>query len=215
METGRWNGHVFTVSPNLIRGFTGLSITGASETKNKASGGQQYVTKKAGKPAEVNLIVGLNALTGCRVRDEAMALVEDARKGATNYFYVGAKKLMTCQMMLTEANVEEVVIGPSGQWMSASVKLTLKQSGIGAGGGSGVAAGGKRNSAVKHNSAIMAEYRRRNLDKFGKGEQNEVTLSLAEKIRQYVNNAKDLTKKNKAANKGGGIGGKISTVSVK
>lgn len=137
METGRWNNHVFTVSPQVIRGFTGLTIKGNSETEDKKSGDQQYAARKTGKPAEVTLTVGLSALTGCRVREEALALVEDARAGAKNYFYVGGKKLMTCQMMLTEANVEQVMIAPDGAWVSAQVQMTLRQCGGNEGGAGG------------------------------------------------------------------------------
>lgn len=34
-EIASWNGHSFTVSPKLIRGFTGLTIKGSSETEDQ------------------------------------------------------------------------------------------------------------------------------------------------------------------------------------
>lgn len=126
-ETGSWNGHVFTVLPNLIRGFTGLTIKGASETNTKTSSKQQYLERKAGKPVEVALTVELNAMTGCNVRSEAIAFVNDARDGTKNYFYVNSKKLVPCQLMLTDASVEETQIAPNGTWVSARVKLSMKQ----------------------------------------------------------------------------------------
>lgn len=128
METAQWNNHRFTVSPQVIRGFTGLSIKGASETEDKESGKQQYASRKAGKPSEISLTAHLNKLTGCNVRDEALAFVTDAQSGATNYFYVGGKKLIASQLMLTEAAVDEVQIAPDGTWISCTVKLNLKQS---------------------------------------------------------------------------------------
>lgn len=126
-ETGKWNDHVFTVSPKLIQTFNGLSIRGASETEDKESGGEKYVARKAGKPKEISFTVELNAMLGCKVREEAMKLVDEAVAGTRNYFYVGGKKLVTCQLMLVEASVDEVDIGPGNQWVKARVKLTMKQ----------------------------------------------------------------------------------------
>ena len=49
-EVGKWNSHTFVVSPNVIRSFTGLTIKGSSETEDKESGNQKYVSRKNGKP---------------------------------------------------------------------------------------------------------------------------------------------------------------------
>ena len=45
IEKGRWGGHVFIVSSKLIRGFTGLSIEGSSETEEKEKGKQKHVSR--------------------------------------------------------------------------------------------------------------------------------------------------------------------------
>lgn len=127
METGRFNGHVFSVTPAAIRSFTGLTLSGSCETDVKESEGQQYVYRKAGKPVASSLTVVLNAMAGCDVRREAMALVEDARKGVMGYLYIGGKKLITSEMLLTEAVVEETAIAPGGAWIRCNVKLTLMQ----------------------------------------------------------------------------------------
>lgn len=157
-EMGRWNGHVFEVSPKLIRGFTGLTIKGASNTEDKESGGQGYVSRKHGKPMEVSLSVALNAMTGCDVRTEAMKFVEEARAGKKDYFYVGNKKLVTCQLMLTDASVKDVAITNGGKWVRAEVSLTMKQcskndgsSASSSGGGSsgGGSSGGSKKSSKK------------------------------------------------------------------
>ena len=126
-EIASWNGHSFTVSPKLIRGFTGLTIKGSSETEDKTSDGQKYVSRKNSNPSEITLTAELNALTGCDVKNEALKFVDEAQSGAKNYFYMGGKKLITCQLMLTEASVSETTIAPNGTWISCKVKLTMKQ----------------------------------------------------------------------------------------
>lgn len=126
-EIASWNGHSFTVSPKLIRGFTGLTIKGSSETEDKTSDGQKYVSRKNSNPSEITMTAELNALTGCDVKNEALKFVDEARSGAKNYFYMGGKKLITCQLMLTEASVSETTIAPNGTWISCKVKLTMKQ----------------------------------------------------------------------------------------
>lgn len=126
-EIASWNGHSFTVSPKLIRGFTGLTIKGSSETEDKTSDGQKYVSRKNSNPSEITLTAELNALTGCDVKNEALKFVDEARSGAKNYFYMGGKKLITCQLMLTEASVSETTIAPNSTWISCKVKLTMKQ----------------------------------------------------------------------------------------
>lgn len=52
-EIASWNGHSFTVSPKLIRGFTGLTIKGSSETEDKTSDGQKYVSRKTAIPPKL------------------------------------------------------------------------------------------------------------------------------------------------------------------
>lgn len=126
-EIGRWNGHRFEVSTNLVRGFTGLTIKGSSETEDKDAGGEMYASRKNGKPKEVKLEILLASYLGCDVRTEAIQFVDEATSGRTGYFYVGNKKLVTCQMMLTEASVKDVKIVGNGTWTSAVVSLTMKQ----------------------------------------------------------------------------------------
>ena len=126
-ETGRWNGHVFTVSPGKVLSFKDLQVKGSSETDEKKSGSQKYVSRKNGKPVEISLTVKLHAATGCDVRKEAMALVSEASNGKKDYFYIGGSKLVTCQVMLVNADVKEVTISPANKWLHADVALTLKQ----------------------------------------------------------------------------------------
>ena len=126
-EIGSWKGHTFTVSPTLIRSFSGLTIKGSSETEDKTGSGQKYVSRKNGNPSEISLTVELNALTGCNVKDEALKFVNQAHNGAKDYFYLGGKKLVACQLMLVEASVTETAIAANGTWTSCKVKLVMKQ----------------------------------------------------------------------------------------
>ena len=162
-EVGSWNGHAFTVSPNLIRSFTGLTIRGSSETEDKTGDGQKYVARKNSNPAEVSLTAELSALTGCDVQNEALQFVDEARAGAQNYFYLSGKKLIPCQLMLTEASVSETQIAPGGKWISCKVKLTMKQcakyDGTSSGsGGSSSASGssGSKKSSVRTSSTKIS-----------------------------------------------------------
>lgn len=159
-EVGKWNSHTFVVSPNVIRSFTGLTIKGSSETEDKETGGQKYVSRKSGKPAEISLTVLLSALTGNDVRNEALAFVDEARRGSQGYFYVGGKKLVTCQLMLTDASISETQIASNGVWVGCKVQLTFKQSGkydgesggsssSSGGGSSGRSSGGSKKTSVK------------------------------------------------------------------
>ncbi len=151
-EVGKWNSHTFVVSPNVIRSFTGLTIKGSSETEDKETGGQKYVSRKSGKPAEISLTVLLSALTGNDVRNEALAFVDEARRGSQGYFYVGGKKLVTCQLMLTDASISETQIASNGVWVGCKVQLTFKQSGKydgESGGSSGGSSRGSKKTSVK------------------------------------------------------------------
>lgn len=156
-EIGRWNNHVFEVAPNVIRGFGNLTIKGSSETDEKATGGQKYVSRKNGNPAEVGITAILSALTGSDVRAEALTFVDEARLGAKGYFYIGGKKLMTCPLMLTDAVVSEAVIAINAAWISCEVKLTLKQCGKydGESGGSGGKSTGKNGKSRAIDTAII------------------------------------------------------------
>ena len=125
---GEWNAHLFTVNSTVIRGFTNLTVKASCETKDKKKNKQAFVQWKKANANEVTLEVVLNAFAGCSPREEAMAFLEDARNGADGYFYVGGEKLMTCKLMLTQADISEIVMTPGGIWTSAKVKLTMKQS---------------------------------------------------------------------------------------
>lgn len=157
-EIASWNGHSFVVSPTVIRGFTGLTIKGGSETEDKTSGGDKYVSRKNSSPSQVSLTAELNALLGCDVRKEAMKFIDDANAGSKGYFYMAGKKLLPCQLMLTEASVTETSISPNGTWLGCKVQLTMKQCGKydGSAGGTTSSSSGNSSSSNKTSTKMAA-----------------------------------------------------------
>lgn len=150
---GKWHGHVFEVSSQIIRSFTDLTIKGSSETENKTNSGYSYVSRKNSKPAEVGITVGLSVLTGCDPRSEATAFVNEANAGSSDYFYVGGQKLVPYKLMLTNADVTEVEITPGGKWVSCKVKLTMKQCAVPDGTKTSSSSGGGSSSSSSSSSS--------------------------------------------------------------
>lgn len=157
MQIGSWGNHTFEVNPVLIRSFTGLTIRGGAEVDEKTSNNQKYVRRKAGNAHELTVTVILNAYMGCDVRAEAMSFVEDARNCEEGYFYIAGKKLLPETLMLTEAQVSEVELSPSGEMVHAQVQLTMKQSDKGDAKGSGSATQSKKNKKGTGNTSTKAE----------------------------------------------------------
>lgn len=157
MQIGSWGNHTFEVNPVLIRSFTGLTIRGGAEVDEKTSNNQKYVRRKAGNAHELTVTVILNAYMGCDVRAEAMSFVEDARNCVEGYFYIAGKKLLPETLMLTEAQVSEVELSPTGEMVHAQVQLTMKQSDKGDAKGSGSATQSKKNKKGTGNTSTKAE----------------------------------------------------------
>jgi len=168
---GKWNGHKFLVSPERVHSFNALTISGGSNFDTKTGGKQDFVSRTSGRVVEISLTVELYAVTGCKVRSEAIALVKQARAGKKGYFYLGTKKLMACKLMLTDASVNETVIGPKGAMTEAKVSLTFQQcsknngkkakanktSGGGGGGGGGKSGGGSGKISVRTNQTPTSQ----------------------------------------------------------
>jgi len=146
-----WGSHQFIVSPELIRGFSDMTLKASLETETKTSGSEQYVTRKVAKPVEGSMTALLNAHTGCDVRADAEGYLASARNGESDYLYVGEKKLFTGKLMLTDASVTEVQLTPGGKWVSAKVQLTFKQASKedGSTSSSTVSSGGSGSSSKK------------------------------------------------------------------
>ena len=127
MEIGRWGGRKFVVQSNLIRGFTGLTIKGSTETKDKTTDKQKFVERKNSNPTQVSMTVVLDGRFGIGVQEEALWFVEAAYNGKSDYMYINGEKLLPYQLMLTDAEVSETKLTPAAEWLSAQVKLTMKQ----------------------------------------------------------------------------------------
>lgn len=157
MQIGSWGNHTFEVNPTLIRSFTGLTIRGGAEVDEKTSNNQKYVQRKSGNAHELTVTVILSAYLGCDVREEAMAFIEDARNCEEGYFYIAGRKLLPETLMLTEAQVSEVQLSPSGEMVHAQVQLTMQQSDKGDAKGSGSATQSKKNKKGTGNTDTKAE----------------------------------------------------------
>ena len=192
-QIGSWNGIVFEVSPNVVRGYTGLSIEGGSQTEEKVSDKYAYVQRKNSTPTSVNIDVYLNAYLGCNVRDEAMAFIKAATDGAKNYFYVAGKKLVECQLMLVSAKATEVTSTPTGEWTSCKIALTMKQcekysgGSSGGGGGGGSSGGGKKTSQPKKETVKQQSWVEKTVDAVKTGVSNVV--NAAKNVVGKVTNA--------------------------
>lgn len=127
-EMGKWGGYTFEVSSSLIHSFTDLAIKGSAETSDKSSGGHKYVSRKNGNPFEVSFTAVLDVRCGLAdVRGEAVALAGDAYTGKTDYIVIAGQQLFACKFMLTQTDVSDIELLPSGTWLSCKVKLTFKQ----------------------------------------------------------------------------------------
>ena len=126
-KIGSWGGHNFEVKRSLARSFTDLTVKGGSETENKANNKQQFAVRKAGKPLEIGMTVVLDSRLGVDAQTDALRLIDQARMGHKSYFYLDGKKLTPCQLMLTSASADNILLTASGEWVSVEVKLTMVQ----------------------------------------------------------------------------------------
>lgn len=130
-ETARWGGHVFKVSADTIRSFSGLRFSASAETEDKIInvGGTdlKYTAWKYNKPVEVSFTVYLNAMAGCNVRQEADSYLGEAQWGKADFLYIGNQRITPDMMMLTNASINEIRMASNGTWTNAEVQLTFKQ----------------------------------------------------------------------------------------
>lgn len=127
MDLLRWAGFIFCVRHDRVLGLKDLTINATCETEDKDSGGEKFVAKKSGKPAEVTLTAILNARLGINVQQEALAMQDAARNGTKDYMYTATAKLLPCLLMLTGAKIGKTVLTPTDAWRSCEVALTFKQ----------------------------------------------------------------------------------------
>ena len=127
MDMLRWAGFTFCVRHDRVLGLKDLTINATCETEDKDSGGEKFVARKSGKPADVTLTALLNARLGVNVQQEALAMQDAARNGTTDYMYAATAKLFPCLLMLTGAKINKPSLTPAGAWRSCEVALTFKQ----------------------------------------------------------------------------------------
>lgn len=152
MVQARFAGFTFEIAETATL-FDDLKFSGECAVEENTSGTAQYVSRKNGKAGQVGFTAILNAALGADVRKTALEFEAAARYGQTGTLVVGEEALLPYEMMLTKAEISEIVISPTGKWVSAKAALTLRQAGIdgkesygedgsGGGGGGGSGAGG-------------------------------------------------------------------------
>ena len=150
MVQARFAGFTFEIAETATL-FDDLKISGECAVEENTSGTAQYVSRKNGKAGQVSFTAILNAALGADVRKTALEFEAAARYGQTGTLVVGEEALLPYEMMLTKAEISEIVISPTGKWVSAKAALTLRQAGTdgkesygedgGAGGGGGGSGG--------------------------------------------------------------------------
>lgn len=123
-----WNGIKFQMNESETLLITGLKLSAECEVEEKMEDGQKFVSAKNGKPVQATITAILNSSLGVDVRQRVTELTNAAQRGASNYFYIGGKKLVPPKLMLVSAATEEVNISPSGRWSDTKMNLTFKQS---------------------------------------------------------------------------------------
>lgn len=151
MVQARFAGFTFEIAETATL-FDDLKFSGECAVEENTSGTAQYVSRKNGKAGQVSFTAILNAALGADVRKAALEFEAAARYGQTGTLVVGEEALLPYEMMLTKAEISEIVISPAGKWVSAKAALTLRQAGTdgkesygedgGSGGGAGGGAGG-------------------------------------------------------------------------
>lgn len=153
MPLASWHGHIFEVTPKTIRSFKDLTYKAGCDTEDKTSGTEKWEALKTSDPINVSFSACLRSYFGVDVRKETDGFLEDARTGAKDYLYLGGTKMFPCLMMLKQAEVSDVNIGPDGFMKDAVCTLSLVQcekygGGTGTGGGGG-GTGGSGKASVK------------------------------------------------------------------
>lgn len=123
----RWGDIKFQVTKKEAVLFENLKFSAGTETENKVTNGQQYVTRKNGKAAEMSLTIYFSAAMGINVKGEVKRLMAAAQQSKQAYFYLKGAKLFGFKLMLVNADTEETIIAPSGRMISAKVNVSFKQ----------------------------------------------------------------------------------------
>ena len=129
VEVARWGNHKFIISNTEIRSFKDFQITGSADIDKSDENDQGYYSYQGAQPVEISMTAVLNAFVGnSDVRSQAETFVDEARRGKSDYLYIGGKKVFTFTLILSNAKVSKVEFAPDMTWISANVDLTFKQS---------------------------------------------------------------------------------------
>jgi len=225
-KIGNWGGHNFEVKKRLARSFTDLTVKGGSETENKVNNKQEFAVRKAGKPLEIGMTVVLDSRLGVDAQADALKLIDQARNGHKSYFYLDGKKLTPCQLMLTSASADNILLTASGEWVSTEVKLTFMQCSKNDGSAGTVSSGGgtKKKVTVKKPAKPATTYNTvpANFTQIMQGAKAVVTAPVKTAqaaVNQIINSAKKIIplpaiKKFVPVKGGGGGAGKANNMAV-
>lgn len=124
----RFGKHKFYVKPKEIRSFGGLKIKATLNTEDATVDGCKFTSKKGAGALEVTFTVYLDKRMGADPYKDAKALVDGALKGETGYLYTqDGKKPWAARLMMTDAEIGNIMMQPNSKWMYAEVIVTLKQ----------------------------------------------------------------------------------------
>lgn len=133
-DIATWGRHTFEISSKKVYGFEELKIKAQRKTKDKEKdsktyGKQTYVTKDPSQPTEVSFKAKLYSALGVDAKNEAKKWLEDAHLGQKARLVINGKELVPCTLRLVTAEVSEIEINTTGDWVSCEVSCTLKQAG--------------------------------------------------------------------------------------
>ncbi len=131
----RFNNHIFYVRGRNIKSFRDLKIKATVNTEEVEDAGDRYVRKKTNGSIEVNFVAIFSTLVENDVKYESLNLIQAAQSGESGYLYFAdGGQVWPFALMVTEAEMNECIIGAGGIWTYATVRVTMKQCELNAGG---------------------------------------------------------------------------------
>lgn len=112
MLVAKWNDWEFKVEAHYIHSFSELLFDFEAETEEVTNGTQKYVKLKHQKARSATLKVPLDAKTGADVPAALAWLQSAVYHGTSAHFYLGAEKLLPCELMLTRVRVTKSEVTP-------------------------------------------------------------------------------------------------------
>lgn len=123
----QWGSLKFGVDGTTATLFDKMKISAECETEDKEASAQQYASAKAGKPVQVTFTMRLSTMLGVDVQSTAIDVLNSAQRSGCDYLYQAGKKLFAFKLMMTKADVSEIITTPSGKWAECQVDVTMRQ----------------------------------------------------------------------------------------